>query len=443
MRAHHCDRCAVDVTNTCHISCAECPDYDLCVDCFSANETDHSRHAYRIIEVCSKPIIDPDWGADEELLLIEAAESCGLGNWQDTSDHLASRSKEEVEKHYIDCYIKSSQWPLPEIKDFDVDPAKIRAKKKARIEEKRAAAKLQPPPITKPVASVPACHEIQGYMPGRLEFETEWDNDAELCVKDMSFEPNPENEDPFEEDLKMTILDIYDSKLTKRAERRRVILSQGMLEYRKTQAIDKKRTREERELVNKTKPYARILSPHDYEAFVDGLLNEFQLRKRIAELQTWRRKGCLTITAGETLEREMASIRANAGTLGQLDRFGSKLGKGTNRFDEAFGSREATPTSATAAAFLSKPIRKPTNPLNISNADDIHLLSPAEQQLCSQLRILPKPYLVIKETLFRELLRSGGTLRKRQARELIHIDVNKTGRIFEFLQANGWLRFPT
>lgn len=113
----------------------------------------------------------------------------------------------------------------------------------------------------------------------------------------------------------------------------------------------------------------------------------------------------------------------------------------------AHPSRESTPqlpTShpATAALLNPKQPRKPANPLNISNAADLHLLSPSEQTLCSQLRILPKSYLVIKETLFRELLRTGGTLRKRQARELIKIDVNKTARIFEFFQQQGWLRWP-
>ena len=109
----------------------------------------------------------------------------------------------------------------------------------------------------------------------------------------------------------------------------------------------------------------------------------------------------------------------------------------------AHPSRESTPNLPSNHPNLNpKQPRKPANPLNISNAADFHLLSPSEQTLCSQLRILPKSYLVIKETLFRELLRTGGTLRKRQARELIKIDVNKTARIFEFFQQQGWLRWP-
>jgi transcriptional adapter 2-alpha len=35
--------------------------------------------------------------------------------------------------------------------------------------------------------SHPANHEIQGYMPGRLEFEHEAENEAEQWVKDMIF----------------------------------------------------------------------------------------------------------------------------------------------------------------------------------------------------------------------------------------------------------------
>jgi transcriptional adapter 2-alpha len=81
-------------------------------------------------------------------------------------------------------------------------------------------------------------------------------------------------------------------------------------------------------------------------------------------------------------------------------------------------------------------------PLNLANSPALSLLSPAEQTLCSQLRILPKPYLVIKETLIGAFLKSGGTLRKRDARELVKIDVNKCGRIWDFFQQSGWLKLP-
>jgi len=85
-------------------------------------------------------------------------------------------------------------------------------------------------------------------------------------------------------------------------------------------------------------------------------------------------------------------------------------------------------------------VRKPTAPLNLANSPSLHLLTPGEQALCSQLRILPKPYLVIKETLVREYARRGGKLRRREARDLVKVDVNKTSRVWDFLVQAGFLK---
>ena len=81
-------------------------------------------------------------------------------------------------------------------------------------------------------------------------------------------------------------------------------------------------------------------------------------------------------------------------------------------------------------------------PLNLAHSASLHLLSPAEQTLCSQLRIFPKPYLTIKETLVREYVKRGGKLRRREARDLVKIDVNKTSKIWDFLVQCGFLRVP-
>jgi transcriptional adapter 2-alpha len=102
--------------------------------------------------------------------------------------------------------------------------------------------------------------------------------------------------------------------------------------------------------------------------------------------------------------------------------------------DDAEGDSMGTPRPPAPA------VRKPPAPLNLANSPHLHLLTPAEQALCSSLRILPKPYLVIKETLVREYARRGGKLRRREARDLVKIDVNKTSRIWDFLVQAGFLR---
>ena len=44
-----------------------------------------------------------------------------------------------------------------------------------------------PPPHKVAPVSAPAVHEVAGFLPGRLEFEHELDNEAEDVVKDLEF----------------------------------------------------------------------------------------------------------------------------------------------------------------------------------------------------------------------------------------------------------------
>ena len=240
---------------------------------FAQNTTEHTRHPYRVIEQCALPIIHPDWSADEELLLIEASESVGLGNWADVAEQVTSRSKEELEQHYLDCYINSPEYPLPVLdKVYATDPGLLRARKKQRIDDRRAASKAPLQAKFETLTSMPSRHEVTGYMPGRLEFETEFFNEADERVKDMIFDDDPYSEDAGEVDLKLAVLDIYNHNLTKRAEKKRVIFEHGFLEHRKKQQWEKRWAKEERDIINKTKPLARLQSAADYDTLVEGLV---------------------------------------------------------------------------------------------------------------------------------------------------------------------------
>ena len=39
--------------------------------------------------------------------------SQGVGNWRKISEHVGTRTKEEVEKHYNEVYVNSLDWSLP------------------------------------------------------------------------------------------------------------------------------------------------------------------------------------------------------------------------------------------------------------------------------------------------------------------------------------------
>ncbi|KAF9141204.1 Transcriptional adapter ada2 [Mortierella sp. GBA39] len=435
---YHCDPCSRNITDTVRIRCAICSDFDLCVSCF-CNGVELGKHKnwhdYRVMEQHSFPIFDTEWGADEELLLIEGAENFGIGNWQDIADHVGSKTRDECEAHYLQVYVNSDTWPLPDMsKRFDMDPEAQAARKRQRL-AMRVNRVPAPVKAQKPMTSQPANHEIAGYMPGRLEFETEYENEAEQSVKDMLFS---EEDAPEEVDLKLMVLEIYNAKLSKRLERRKFVFDRGFLEYKKNQTVEKKRSPKERELINSMRVFAQLQTPEDYDKFIEGLLKEMHLRERIAELQELRANGLTTLATGQEYLRDKTNRTSLRHLMtrdtGMNDRRNARPLPQRANLDET-----PSPRGAAAGNKATPVIRKPANPLNIQNAEGIHLLTVPEQALCSTLRIFPKSYMIIKEQLLKEHARLGG-LKRRQARELIKIDVNKTGKIYDFFVEAGWIQ---
>ena len=430
-RLYHCDVCSSDCTNRIRVKCAICSDYDLCVPCFASGSSsgDHKPwHDYQVIEQNTYPIFDKEWGADEELLLIQGCETFGLGNWADIADHIGNRSKEEVKQHYYDIYLDSKDYPLPEMdKNFnDIGPLDFLNQRKERLQNRKNMP--LPPPKQKSVSSVPLCHEIQGYMPGRLEFDHEFENEAEVPVKDMVFDPEDSAQDI---ELKLTILSIYSSRLTTRAERKRVLLLNNLLDYRKNITNDKRKSKEEKELLKKCNAFIKIISPKDFETFSRDILTELKCRVRIQQLQNWRRNGITLLEDGNKFEKDKLIRSAHYQKMGNT----ANVGRHSSNGSVNNGSRKLN--------YSPQPEYKPKvgnvrAPLDISHAADFELLSSEEKQLCATLRILPKPYLAIKNQLMKEAVKNNGILKKKDARQSLKIDVNKASKIYEFFVQMGW-----
>ncbi|KAG2016288.1 transcription coactivator [Coprinopsis cinerea AmutBmut pab1-1] len=232
-------------------------------------------------------------------------------------------------------------------------------------------------------------------------------------------------------DFKLTLLQMYFQRVEKRLEAKAFMFERGLLDYKKWQTAERKRPKEEREFIHRLRPFAKLQTAADYEAFTTDMLYEAMLRKRIQELQHYRRLGLCNAADIDKYETDLIKRT-------QIKAARDYIVVDSSRRRE--GSREPTPRLASGTG---PPVRKPPAPLNLANSPSLHLLTPAEQALCSQLRILPKPYLVIKETLVREYARRGGKLRRREARDLVKIDVNKTSRVWDFLVQAGYLKIST
>lgn len=343
-------------------------------------------------------------------------------------------------------------------------------------------------PKQKPTSSVPSCHEVQGYMPGRLEFETEYFNEAEEAVQHMQFEPgdgvNPRTgELEPEMELKMTVMHIYNHRLTARLERKKIIFEHNLLEYRKNAALDKKRTKDERELANKMKPFARMMNHEDYERFSTGIEYEHNLRVAIQQLQEWRKMQITDLKGGEKYEHDKAQRQARAAANGALDRGFAITSRprpnaqpeppsaasgllaqdlhikppqstsGLSTPPESTNGRTLTNGNGTdhhqnesdekekekEARFHFQPLDKNRGPEIHSGAPDFHLLTADEQEVVKGLKIQPKAYMVMKDAVIKEAFRSNGALKKKTVRDICRIDTTKASRLFDFFLWSGWI----
>jgi transcriptional adapter 2-alpha len=59
--------------------------------------------------------------------------------------------------------------------------------------------------------------------------------------------------------------------------------------------LDKTRTKEEKEIYNIMKVFARFNTPEDHDKLVQGIIKEKQIRQRIAELKELKGKGFRTL----------------------------------------------------------------------------------------------------------------------------------------------------
>ena len=71
-----------------------------------------SDHAYRVVDNLSFPVYTLDWGADEEMLLLEGVELYGLGNWAKVGEHVG-KHPDDCKAHYFEVYVETDTFPVP------------------------------------------------------------------------------------------------------------------------------------------------------------------------------------------------------------------------------------------------------------------------------------------------------------------------------------------
>jgi len=123
------------------------------------------------------------------------------GNWQAVAEHVGTRTKEEVEEHYNSVYIDSPNWPRPVRLFFLLHLYLLIWETRSgctyvltsipRNSKNGSGGDIQHVSCsTTTKSSAYFCagvHDIATFLPGRLEFEHEIDNEAEDLIKNLEF----------------------------------------------------------------------------------------------------------------------------------------------------------------------------------------------------------------------------------------------------------------
>eukprot|EP01071_Lankesteria_metandrocarpae_P010570 Lankesteria_metandrocarpae@DN5351_c1_g1_i1.p1 len=510
----HCDFCGMDISNNIRIRCAECSDFDLCVDCFSRGreaKSHSNHHGYMPVGHNTFSLFTKDWNADEELMLLEGVSKFGLGYWSEIAELVAPYSrgklkkKEECEKHYLEIYLRSKANPLPDISrilgaprdnangalsangtepwlsenaayganttggGFDssasaglatgIHVAGTGSSPKADHSGSSSFSTPKPPVIHQSPASM-----VVGYMPLRGDFDVEHDNEAELVLADMEFR---DTEGPHEKELKLHVLEMYNSKLDERLIRRNVVIERNLLDTKKNQQLEKKRTKEERELYNLLRPVARFNIEADHDRLVALLVEERKMRQRMQKLQEWHSLGLQSAREVRTYEEEKrrrqeskakrngrpfffegaARLRKGRSKTSLLSPILAEMSNtGMNSSVSGTGNARVAAKKTISSLSVNTPASSPI-PANTaqcafvaSELPGAELCQDKELEFCQELMLPPVFFLTAKTVFIRELQRLQLTelnrktvLDKATFTKLLKLDPNHTGLIYDFI----------
>ncbi|XP_066272581.1 transcriptional adapter 2-alpha-like isoform X1 [Branchiostoma lanceolatum] len=413
------------------IKCAQCkPPVLLCLQCFargfekSGHESDHR---YEIV-TNEFPVFDLDWTAVEELKLLEALGDCGIGNWQEISNNVGTKSATECESHYLLYYVSRARPPLPVFEE------------PKNIEQLcPVTAKLSEDP-PRPAADSVRAVEMAGYMPARGDFTEEFNNFAEWDIKDIYF---LDDDDDLLRALKLAAVDIYQSQLKERCRRKKITRDCGLINLKKHQMYDKRYIRAIRDMKDGLRPFLEFFPPEQFEKVMEGLILEQDIRKEVRRLQELRQAGISTFRAGQLFEKLRLRREEELGRRHMLTDVLSNMQDefACQQWLHRQAHMDGNPSNNIPLLPLSSTARRSAPPLDLTQFGGYDKLTETEKEVCANVRFLPEAFFEYKDILQREAERQGG-LRLAQARQLLKIDVNKTRKLYDFLMQEGVISKP-
>lgn len=415
------------------IRCAGCArtestgPFTLCLHCFAKGVElgeHHSDHPYSIVKN-NFPVFERNWTAMEEMQLLKAVADCGYGNWVDIANKVRTKSYLECERHYNSCYIENAKDGLPEFPEADLT-----------FFPRPVVFKLSEDP-PRPADGSSLTTEMAGYMAGRGDFMTEYDNFFELDLRNLEFDN--EEDDMLERDLKFAVIDVYMRCLKERKRRKRIVRRYGLINLRKNLKLTWRYDITLSQYAERLRCFAHLVSPEDFDMFLESMHYEQELKSDIRHLKEFRQNGLTKlrhIKMYQVLKKKRQKERCDRHLLDDVishvkDETACQNWLHRQATLERLGKAGTTP--------LPNAPRRLAPPLDITSLPGYDKLDSKEKELCSHLRLVPCAYLDFRSALITECEKLGG-LRLAQARQLIKIDVNKTRKIYDLLVSQGSIK---
>ncbi|CAH2094469.1 unnamed protein product [Euphydryas editha] len=404
---YNCTYCQ-DEINGVRVRCAECKDFDICLQCFSlgAEIGSHKNdHSYQLMDSGSIGIFlgRNSWSANEEVRLLDAIEQFGFGNWEDIAKHIETRTPEEAKDEYITRYLEGSigraTWgnvestSRPSLSCADRDEGPL---------SPNAVSRLPPLAITSDEAAQ------LGYMSNRDDFEREHDHEAEQLISTLELIPD---DDELDVALKLSQVDIYTRRLRERTRRKRLVRDYQLVSVFFNNQRNKQKTlgklaKEKKEFMERLRWTAQFYGRAEQASVAATLWRERELRVRLAELHRYRLAGVTRLEECAHYEQHAAHRKHphhphHDGSSGCLDT--QTKDQPTNSMqllrkrDAESGSSSTSPKCTRDASTACGCCKKSS----CSGACSTHLLTTNEIQLCTALNLPPTQYVTMKGVLLR------------------------------------------
>ena len=133
--------------------------------------------------------------------------------------------------------------------------------------------------------TITSASEVLGYWPKREEFDIEYLNDAELEIAELEFLDDDTKD---ERELKMNVLKVYNAQLEERERRKKFVIERNLLDIKKQMNFERKLNKDDREIYNCLKPFARFMDNSSFHEMFEGIVLEKNLRQRLNQLKQYK-----------------------------------------------------------------------------------------------------------------------------------------------------------